>query len=84
MNNRWRCKECNRIFVLDALLTAKSPFSNDEIYGCPNCKSVECFEELCDEPGCLENAGCGWPTDDSGYRRTCYAHSKFALREDKG
>lgn len=32
--------------------------------------------DLCDEPGCYEEASCGFPTED-GYRRTCTDHSKF-------
>jgi hypothetical protein len=31
---------------------------------------------MCDEPGCFDHAGCGFPTEN-GYRRTCYAHSDF-------
>ena len=30
----------------------------------------------CDEPGCYEVTSCGWPTEDGGYRRTCYKHMK--------
>lgn len=29
--------------------------------------------ETCDEPGCKEEATCGWPAD-IGYRRTCAKH----------
>ena len=28
----------------------------------------------CDEPGCYEVTSCGWPTEDGGYRHTCYEH----------
>lgn len=28
---------------------------------------------ICDEPGCIEIAGCGTPSDD-GYRSTCFEH----------
>lgn len=28
----------------------------------------------CDEPGCYEVTSCGFPTEDGGYRRTCYEH----------
>jgi len=32
----------------------------------------------CDEPGCQMEASCGWPVvPEGGYRRTCYAHSKW-------
>jgi hypothetical protein len=30
----------------------------------------------CYEPGCYEVTSCGWPTEDGGYRRTCYKHMK--------
>lgn len=36
---------------------------------------------MCDEPGCFDNAGCGFPTDD-GYRRTCYNHSDFKKQKE--
>ena len=32
------------------------------------------FLSCCDEPGCYEVTSCGWPTEDGGYRRTCYEH----------
>ncbi len=34
----------------------------------------------CDEPGCEQEATCGWPSD-SGYRRTCGKHMREALHE---
>lgn len=37
---------------------------------------------LCDEPGCYEVTSCGFPTDDGGYRRTCYGHSTFKLNKE--
>lgn len=37
---------------------------------------------ICDEPGCYEQAICGWPSDGNDYRRTCYDHSKFSLDEN--
>jgi hypothetical protein len=29
---------------------------------------------MCDEPGCYNQVGSGWPTKDGGYRMTCYEH----------
>jgi hypothetical protein len=37
---------------------------------------------LCDEPGCFVEVSAGFPTDDGGYRRTCYNHSKFAKEKE--
>lgn len=34
-------------------------------------------EQFCDEPGCGKQNTCGW-NSDSGYRRTCFEHSRFA------
>jgi|688.fasta_scaffold01392_17 hypothetical protein len=31
---------------------------------------------MCDEPDCYKDAGCGWPTEDGGYRMTCGKHYK--------
>lgn len=72
---RWRCDECEKIFDEADLLTAPNPFdAESEISGCPWCKLVNMFTEICDEPGCTWEATCGFPTPQ-GYRRTCYKHS---------
>ena len=36
---------------------------------------------MCDEPGCFDHAGCGFPTEN-GYRRTCYDHSDFKKQKE--
>lgn len=36
---------------------------------------------MCDEPGCFDNAGCGFPTEN-GYRHTCYNHSDFKKQKE--
>ena len=36
---------------------------------------------MCDEPGCFDNASCGFPTE-TGYRRTCYNHSDFNKQKE--
>lgn len=39
-------------------------------------------DRRCDEPGCMEDATCGWPTrpggtgPNGGYRRTCWPHMR--------
>jgi hypothetical protein len=76
---RWRCNECSWLGHSSELLVAQNPFDTvDTITGCPNCKSVGDFEEICDEAGCTQGAGCGFPTPDGGYRRTCFKHSMWA------
>ena len=68
------CDECHRISRLNQLLSAANPFeAEDEIKGCPNCKSIDCFHVVCDEPGCKDVATCGTPTKE-GYRHTCSKH----------
>lgn len=75
MTHRWRCDECEEIFNETDLLTAPNPFNaNETVAGCPACKSVNCFTNICDEPGCTRPASCGFPVP-GGYRRTCYDHS---------
>lgn len=81
-DKQWRCTECGTISLEDNLLRAKNPFDEaDWIVGCPNCKSVEEFEEICDEPGCTRQAGCGFRAgpEYGGYRRTCYEHCSALL-----
>jgi len=73
----WGCESCNWIGPASALLVAPNPFDPaDTIVGCPVCKSVNEFRELCDEPGCQRTASSGWPSRE-GYRRTCHVHSRI-------
>ena len=63
------------------LLTAPSPFDmSDTLTACPTCKEVNDFYEVCDEPGCTREAGCGFPAgpEFGGYRRTCFEHSQWS------
>ena len=56
------------------MLKATNPFDpEDEIVGCPECKSVDSLVLACDEPGCWEEVSCGAPVN-GGYRQTCYKH----------
>lgn len=38
-------------------------------------ESLKPLLNMCDEPGCFKDAGCGWPSD-TGYRWTCYEHGE--------
>jgi predicted nucleic acid-binding Zn-ribbon protein len=82
---RWQCNDCGEIYDDPELLTAPNPFDDSLIIvGCPNCKSVGDFMEICDEPNCNRPASCGFPTPD-GYRRTCGDHMReFDPDEKKG
>jgi hypothetical protein len=58
----------------DEILRAANPFDpEDDVCGCPRCKSVDSTVYACDEPGCWKDASCGTPTE-AGYRSTCGAH----------
>lgn len=37
---------------------------------------ADVLPDVCDEPKCIKDAGCGW-LDNDIYRRTCYEHSSF-------
>lgn len=79
--NKIKCdhRRCGWAGTEDMLLRAPSPFDADEeLLGCPRCKSVDSCVMVCDESGCKEEATCGWPSKD-GYRTTCYKHSSFSL-----
>lgn len=43
-------------------------------YGCPECRCIDPFVYVCDEPGCDEECSCGTPTE-KGYRMTCSKHA---------
>jgi len=74
MSAKLKCKECGWGGTPDELLEAENPFDpSDIVFGCPACKSVDCFDFCCDEPGCWEPIICGINTDD-GYRQTCSKH----------
>jgi hypothetical protein len=68
------CAECRWRGDAKQLLTETNPFdTGDEIYGCPQCRTVGRFETVCDEPGCWRVVGAGTPTP-TGYRLTCWEH----------
>ncbi len=69
------CPECYAKVHADHILTAPNPWlDGDTIHGCPECKSPVQFREVCDEPGCWNEASCGTPTPN-GYRRICGQHT---------
>ena len=51
---------------------------------CPHCIMEHVWPcptiPRCDEPGCDNEASCGWPSP-TGYRRTCGDHYRAALEE---
>lgn len=84
--SKWTCADCDWHGTDDQFLVAFNPFkpgTGESILGCPQCKEVNTMLELCDEPGCLQLAGCGFPTDDGGFRRTCFNHSKYKQDKDR-
>ena len=75
---RWQCQECMEITHEDNFLKAPNPFDPaDTLSGCPACKAIDQWRDVCDEAGCNELASCGFPDDVVRYRRTCYEHSAF-------
>jgi len=78
----WRCTECGWVCETKELLTAPNPFDdNMTISGCPGCKEIGRFENMCNVPGCDKPATCGTPTKD-GYKRLCGNHySKLKPRD---
>ncbi len=44
-------------------------------------ESLKPLLNMCDEPGCFKDAGCGWPSD-TGYRWTCYEHGEHKNGKD--
>lgn len=75
---RWMCNSCEWIGNDADLLCAPNPFGgSDTVVGCPQCKAVNDMTNACDEPGCAQEATCGFPTPDGGYRRTCGRHMQW-------
>lgn len=68
------CEACGWHGSESDLLKAPNPFApGEQIFGCPSCKSIDCFSVVCDEPGCWRSVTCGTPTP-AGYRSTCRRH----------
>ena len=72
--DKMRCNECFSKFLKSERLEAEHPFENGYCYGCPKCRSIDCFSVLCDEPGCDQEASCGTPISADFYRHTCGRH----------
>ena len=77
MRHRWLCQSCDWNGDDAELLRASSPFDVAcTIVGCPKCKAVDDIANACDEPGCDQEATCGFPAL-GGYRRTCGKHLQW-------
>ena len=73
----WNCTECRWHGDTPQRITLYTQDGSSEfaLVVCPECRQISSsLEECCDEPGCSKTAGCGWPTKDGGYRRTCHLH----------
>ena len=84
----FRCDQCRHIMPEDDVLMPKLPAHpktgiEEVVSQCPQCGCVEEFTNICDEPGCKREAGCGFPTEN-GYRRTCGEHSEIAKPSESG
>lgn len=72
---KWKCEECGEITYEP--LRALSPFDpDDELIGCPNCKSVNTLVGACQIAECTLAASSG-NTNCYGFRYvwTCWGHS---------
>lgn len=73
-NDKCVCEECGWQGSLGDQLHGVNPFdTEDKIYGCPRCKTIDRMYPVCDEPDCWKPVTCGSPTPD-GYRSTCGKH----------
>lgn len=72
---RIRCPNCSWTGTPDGLLKAPSPFDPEDLLtACPNCKTVEDTDHLCDIEGCRELSGMGVPMKDGSYTWRCHNH----------
>jgi len=77
--SNWRCICCGWEDIDEQFLTALNPFdSMHKVVGCPDCKQIWEFEQVCDEPGCVRTATCGTLTP-TGYRRVCGEHYNMPI-----
>ena len=76
----FECEECGwRGMESQVVVFADPERSGNSWNICPSCRAAEHFRNMCDEPGCRQQAGCGWPSEE-GYRRTCFQHWRRATR----
>jgi hypothetical protein len=69
--NKWRCRECEWIGDSPDIVRDPKLGSDMEWQVCPDCRSAECFDKLCDS--CERTASSGTPVP-GGYRWTCHWH----------
>ena len=79
--DKLNCKECGKRLLRSDRLEAPHPFEIGICYGCPRCKSIDCFESVCDEPGCWLPVCSGTPCDTHRYRNTCHKHKPNKLNK---
>jgi len=81
--NRFTCDACEYRGRIEEMLSAPNPFDpTDDLYGCPKCKSINCFTSVCDEANCWRSVSWGQPTKD-GYRQTCHEHGVIVEKENQ-
>lgn len=68
-----KCRECGLVLTEDGVLKSENPFDTSEIWGCPECRSIDSFDIVCFEPGCTRIAKGGSPNTD-GYKYLCTFH----------
>lgn len=70
------CNQCAWMGDNVEILTAPNPFDvEDTLQGCPECRSINDFQHLCDKEGCWQPVAAGGPTEE-GYKWLCYKHWK--------
>ena len=79
--SKYICNTCKAYFNNNEKLRADNPFDSEEwIYGCPHCFTVDDFSILCDEPNCKLKVTAGTPTAH-GYRTTCSTHKPRSVND---
>jgi hypothetical protein len=78
---KFKCETCGVISLETELLTAVSPFRDDDhITACPACRWTGEFSEVCDREGCGRHATTGTPTKDGKPMRSGDPESDDYLR----
>lgn len=79
---RWRCDDCYESFDESEFLRAPSPFDpEDEITGCPRCKSTDDFTPLCDHGSCTRQGSGGYPMANGSYVLRCFEHRPYDVHD---
>lgn len=73
----WLCTQCLKRVAYTDILLAENPFDKDDnLTGCPHCRSVNPFVPACEHEDCANDTSCAGVGIGEKYVYTCTKHRK--------